>query len=447
MSKKPLPKRTLAFKLEKHPTAERLEALRAQGIENIEDLDSLVNTTTSPTDQTIASPTANLNNILLDQANVAIDGSKTSPITYPINIPTQEVTISATNTAIANTINEPIVEWVKDLTTVNIKEDLLLKTQKINTPVSDIVTGIATDIAIPTASNTASHIITHTNQTIATDTAIATNTSPVNQIDLSDSSFSSFSSEDFFHKLQETHSVSAQVIYKLLTELISKRQRPIIRIGTKQLLEKTGIKSHVTVRKAIDELIIKLSLEIIEANQGKIPPVYKLITPEEVFYERAKANIIIDEDTKFAFQLGQRLWPINNKTNIDTTPIDTLSLTSIPIVSHTGEYIVNPTVEKSQLSKPLTSINKDLLTQLKPICDKLLIKINDSSKLSILNNYPLPHIIIGICKTKKSEPNKTLSLLDCLEEIITHYQTMNALPETILSQVAYEQFATLSKLA
>lgn len=443
MSKKPLPKRTLAFKLEKHPTAERLEALRAQGIENIEDLDSLVNTTTSPTDQTIVSPTVNLNNILLDQANVAIDGSKTSPITDPINIPTQEVTISATNTAIANTINEPIVEWVKDLTSVNIKEALLLETQKINTPASDIVT----DIAIPTASNTASHIINHTNQTIATDTAIATNTSPVNQIDLSDSSFSSDSSEDFFHKLQETHSVSAQVIYKLLTELISKRQRPIIRIGTKQLLEKTGIKSHVTVRKAIDELIIKLSLEIIEANQGKIPPVYKLITPEEVFYERAKANIIIDEDTKFAFQLGQRLWPINNKTNIDTTSIDTSSLTSIPIVSHTGEYITSPIVEKSQLSKPLTSINKDLLTQLKPICDKLLIKINDSSKLSILNNYPLPHIIIGICKTKKSEPNKTLSLLDCLEEIITHYQTMNALPETILSQVAYDQFATLSKLA
>ena len=443
MSKKPLPKRTLAFKLEKHPTAERLEALRAQGIENIEDLDSLVNTTTSPTDQTIVSPTVNLNNILLDQANVAIDGSKTSPITDPINIPTQEVTISATNTAIANTINEPIVEWVKDLTSVNIKEALLLETQKINTPASDIVT----DIAIPTASNTANHIINHTNQTIATDTAIATNTSPVNQIDLSDSSFSSDSSEDFFHKLQETHSVSAQVIYKLLTELISKRQRPIIRIGTKQLLEKTGIKSHVTVRKAIDELIIKLSLEIIEANQGKIPPVYKLITPEEVFYERAKANIIIDEDTKFAFQLGQRLWPINNKTNIDTTSIDTSSLTSIPIVSHTGEYITSPIVEKSQLSKPLTSINKDLLTQLKPICDKLLIKINDSSKLSILNNYPLPHIIIGICKTKKSEPNKTLSLLDCLEEIITHYQTMNALPETILSQVAYDQFATLSKLA
>ncbi|MFY9227521.1 MAG: hypothetical protein WAQ98_32920, partial [Blastocatellia bacterium] len=118
---------------------------------------------------------------------------------------------------------------------------------------------------------------------------------------------------------------------------------------------------------------------------------------------------------------------------------------SIPIVSHTGEYITSPIVKKSQRSKDSTFLSKELLIQLKPVCDKLLIEINDSSELSILNNCPLPHIIIGICKTKKSQPSKTLSLQDCLAEILAHYKTMNALPETILSQIAYDQFAALSK--
>ena len=434
MSKKPLPKRTLAFKLEKHPTAERLEALRSQGIENIEDLDLLTSPTTSATDQAIATPLTNSNNILLVQTNVATDGSKTSPTSNLINIPTQDPIASAIDKAIVNTSNEPINEVIEKLSSsANIKNDFSLETQKIND--SAIDTSVTTSIPIP------SHTSSNISQPTAIDTNIAINSSLIDQIE------SSFTLEELFYKLQETHSASAQVIYKLLTDLISKRGRPIIRIGTKQLLEKTGIKSHVTVRKAIDELIVKLSLEIIEANQGKIPPVYKLITPEEVFYKRAKANITIDEDTKFAFQLGQRLWPLNNKTNIDTTPIDISSITSIPTISHTSEYTTSPTVKKSERLKDTTFLSKKLLIQLKPICDKLLIEINDSPELSILNNCPLPHIIIGICKSRNLQTSKPLSLQDCLTEILEHYKTMNALPETILSQVAYDQFTALSKLA
>lgn len=432
MSKKPLPKRTLAFKLEKHPTAERLEALRAQGIENIEDLDSFASATTSATDQTIASHITDSNNILLDQANVATDRSKTSTTSSPINILTQEVIASTTSQTTVEAINIPLNVVTDDLSqNANTKKESSLEIQK-TTSLADNTT---TTIAIPTLSHTASDI----NQPIATDTTIVINSTPTNQTE------SSFSSEKIFYKLQETHSASAQVIYKLLTDLVSQKARPVIRIGTKQLLEKTNIKSHVTVRKAIDELIVKLSLEIIEANQGKIPPVYKLIFPKEVFSLRKKADITIDEDTKFAFQLGQRLWPTSSKASLDTTPIDIFSNTSIPIVSHTGEYITSPIIKKTQILKDSTFLNKELLIQLKPVCEKLLIEINDSSELSILNNCPLPHIIIGICKTKKLQPSKTLSLQDCLSEILEHYKTMNALPETILSQIAYDQFATLSK--
>ncbi len=432
MSKKPLPKRTLAFKLEKHPTAERLEALRAQGIENIEDLDSFASTTTSATDQTTASHITDSNNILLAQANVATDGSKTSTTINPVNILTQEAIASTTNQTTVEAINIPLNVVTEDLSqNANTKKGASLEIQKT----ISLADNITSTIAIPTLSHTPSDI----SQPIAANTDIVINSTPTNQTE------PSFSAEDLFYKLQETHSASAQVIYKLLTELVRQKARPVIRIGTKQLLEKTNIKSHVTVRKAIDELIVKLSLEIIEANQGKIPPVYKLISSEEVFYERAKAGISIDEDTKFAFQLGQRLWPTSSKASFDTTTIDISSNTPIPIVSHTGEYITSPIVKKSQRSKDSTFLSKELLIQLKPVCDKLLIEINDSSELSILNNCPLPHIIIGICKTKKSQPSKTLSLQDCLAEILAHYKTMNALPETILSQIAYDQFAALSK--
>lgn len=432
MSKKPLPKRTLAFKLEKHPTAERLEALRAQGIESIEDLDLLTSTTTSATDQTITNNITNSDNILLDQANVATDGSKTSPTINPVNILIPEAIASAIDKPIVNTSNEPIDKVINDLSSnEDIKNDFSLEIYKTNTSANNT----PTTTSIPTFS----HIPSDISQPIAADTDIVINSTPINQTELS------FSAEDLFHKLQETHSASAQVIYKLLTDLVSQKARPVIRIGTKQLLEKTNIKSHVTVRKAIDELIVKLSLEIIEANQGKIPPVYKLISPEEVFSLRKKGDITIDEDTKFAFQLGQRLWPINSKASFDITSIDTLSDISIPIVSHTGDYITSPIIKKTQRLKDSTFLSKELLIQLKPVCDKLLIEISDSSELSILNNCPLPHIIIGICKSRKLQPSKTLSLQDCLSEILEHYKTMNALPETILSQIAYDQFATLSK--
>lgn len=415
MSKKQLPKRNVSFKLEKHPTAERLERLRAQGVETLDDLERLAEKTI---DANIKEPS----NLVSASTTVAIDRSIAST--------TDDIKTVAIDSHIDNHIDKQ-----KELISKEIDQNLItsFSTNSFTSEKTEEFVK-ATDIDTPTAISSkidsginkgiTSHIASHITSHIAI---------PIVKID---------THTDLFNYIQQTHSSSAQIIYKLLNKLSNERARQTIRIGTKELLEKTKIKSHVTVRKAIDELVIKCSVEIVEANQGKIPPVYKLIALEEVLSKREEKAFIIDEDTKFLFQSGKKIWPNSSDQAINST-ID------LPIASTTMKTIFVPTPTPTS---PTTSVDiieienqasrtlNKRVNEIKGICRELGVEINDLSNLTELDSYPLSHIIIGICRKAEKSAKNSLTVLDCLEEIREHFNQMNALPESILSKVAYDDF-------
>lgn len=443
MSKKQLPKRNVSFKLEKHPTAERLDLLRAQGIETIDDLDRFSETISSVNPELNSSP-------MLNTSTVATDKAKVSTIDNSLNVVIGDkpsvVIDSSTSVAIDNKLSVGIKDILESKEELKDKEDILntsysssLVSRKENsyTDINELVSTTASYSSIDTPIDIVSSTNTATDNAIDHHTAIATTTIKTgftNPIDL-------------FNYLQQTHSSSAQLIYKLIYKLSNERGRQTLRIGTKELLEKTKIKSHVTVRKAIDELIIKCSLELIEANQGKIPPVYRITPLEEVFSKREEKEFVIDEDTKFLFQRGKRIWP----NTIDKIADDTTSLpTSNAISKHTpstiGKDIASHTVSSTISSKDNSSfLLNTQMNEVRGICEELGVKIVNSPKLVELENYSLSHVIIGICKKVEESGKNSLTILDCLEEIKNHHKSMKSLPESILSKVAYDYFLRANK--
>ncbi|MBI4850416.1 MAG: hypothetical protein HY819_01185 [Acidobacteria bacterium] len=413
MSKKQLPKRNVSFKLEKHPTAERLERLRAQGVETLDDLERL-------SEKAIDADIKELSNLVSASTTVAIDRSISSTTDN-----TKTVAIdSHIDNHIDNHIDKQLISKKIDqsLTTsfstnsfTREKAEEFVKTTDIDTS-----TAISSKIDSSINKGITSHIASH----------IAI---PIIKID---------AHTDLFNYIQQTHSSSAQIIYKLLNKLSNERARQTIRIGTKELLEKTKIKSHVTVRKAIDELVIKCSVEIVEANQGKIPPVYKLIALDEVLSRREEKAFIIDEDTKFLFQSGKKIWPNSSDQAINSTialPIDSTTINTILVPTSTP---TSPTtsVDIIEIENQASITLNKRVNEIKGICRELGVEINDLSNLTELDSYPLSHIIIGICRKAEKSAKNSLTVLDCLEEIREHFNQMNALPESILSKVAYDDF-------
>ncbi|MEW6736776.1 MAG: hypothetical protein AB1489_36140 [Acidobacteriota bacterium] len=340
MPKKQLPKRVVPFKMEKHPTAERLDALRSQGIDSLEDLENLTTQSVA-----IADLTAN--------------------------------------------------------TTVDTPTDIITEAMPATTSVG---TGVGTDIGLDIA---AAKPLDEVDKTVTTQQA-----EKVAEV-----------IQDSTSLLQESHSLSAQLIYQLMYELASRRNRDTIRIGTKELLEKTSIKSHVTVRRAIDELIVKGSIKIIEANQGKIPPVYQIGTPEAILIARQEAGLTIDADTKFAFQNGKRVWPTTSDKSI-STPTHIATATAV-------------TTDRLP-----TEATEEMLIK---ICEQLGVGFRGGSAIltKLLVDYPLPHIIIGICRSIEKTLNQPIDIADCQPEIENHYQLIQAFPEKMLTQVAYDHFTRI----
>jgi len=439
VSKKQLPKRTLSFKLEKHPTAERLENLRAQGIENLDDLDRLSNETTTintaiatTTETPTAIPTAiSINEsqpspIFVDPS-VAIDGSKPSS------------TDDKPNVGIADRTK------TKEIPKLSSKENPSFKSSK--TSLIDNVYPIPKDIVNYIDSDIISHIDSSIDIPIVSPIDIPIPKPIVTPI-ITPIETSTLTPDELFSQVQETHSVSAQIIYQLMYELATGRSKQTLRIGTKELLEKTQIKSHVTIRKAIDELQIKCSLQIVEPNQGKIPPVYKLIPPEKIFSEREQKGLIIDEDTKFVFQANKRIWPNNGDKIIgEAIPLHTTSAIDKPTSNHISKTTLTTT---SSNTNPSIEADPTALTtrinELTGICQQLGVIIADSPRLIQLTNYPISHIIIGICKkVEQVKDSVPVTIVDCLPEISDHYQSMGALPESILAKVAYDYFLRLKE--
>jgi hypothetical protein len=99
--------------------------------------------------------------------------------------------------------------------------------------------------------------------------------------------------------LDATHSNSEKIIYsQMYRDTISKgiRER---HFGNKELCTKTGIRSDLTVRKAIRGLKAKLSVEVVShANYFPLGPRYRVYDPKEVMRRRREAGIEIDPQTK-----------------------------------------------------------------------------------------------------------------------------------------------------
>jgi hypothetical protein len=99
--------------------------------------------------------------------------------------------------------------------------------------------------------------------------------------------------------LDATHTASESQIYSIMyRETISKNLRDR-HFGPTELMQKTGIRSDRTVRRAIDGLISKLSIEIVAYAPGSpLGPRYRVHKPRDIEQRRKAAGIEIDPFTK-----------------------------------------------------------------------------------------------------------------------------------------------------
>jgi hypothetical protein len=141
--------------------------------------------------------------------------------------------------------------------------------------------------------------------------------------------------------LDATHTSSEQLVYNYMyRETITKgiRER---HFGPKELLKATPIRSHVTVRKAIDGLIEKQSIEIVSFVPGSpFGPRYRVYEPREINRRRAAAGIFIDPGSK-------RIVP--------PAPTPTVAPTGTPTEAATGTTTVTPTGAATETATATTT--------------------------------------------------------------------------------------------
>jgi hypothetical protein len=99
--------------------------------------------------------------------------------------------------------------------------------------------------------------------------------------------------------LDATHTSSEAQIYSIMyRETVSKNMRER-HFGPTELMKKTGIRSDRTVRRAIDGLLAKLSIEITKYSAGSpLGPRYRVYKPKEIELRRKAAGLEIDPFTK-----------------------------------------------------------------------------------------------------------------------------------------------------
>jgi hypothetical protein len=99
--------------------------------------------------------------------------------------------------------------------------------------------------------------------------------------------------------LDATHTASEAQVYSVMyRETVSKNMRER-HFGPTELMKKTGIRSDRTIRRAIDGLLAKLSIEITAYAEGSpLGPRYRVHKPKDIEQRRKAAGLEIDQFTK-----------------------------------------------------------------------------------------------------------------------------------------------------
>jgi len=92
-------------------------------------------------------------------------------------------------------------------------------------------------------------------------------------------------------------SSSENKVYWAMYEESVKRKTSALRLGLKELKEKTGL-SDKTIRVSIHALEKKRNVAVVESSLGIYGRKFRVLTPEEISEKRKREGIVIDPTTK-----------------------------------------------------------------------------------------------------------------------------------------------------
>ena len=165
--------------------------------------------------------------------------------------------------------------------------------------------------------------------------------------------------------LDATHTSSEARVYSVMYRETISRGTNRQYFGTKRLMTLTGIRGDHTVRRAIDGLIQKMSIEIIDANYGNpIGPKYRIFLPKEIIERRKRSGIEIDTQTKKIISPVET--PVETPviltgvTPVKITPVTGVKMTGVePNIPYIKENIYKDDTIKNIVSSSKSSSNTE----------------------------------------------------------------------------------------
>src|SRR6185369_14783149 len=130
--------------------------------------------------------------------------------------------------------------------------------------------------------------------------------------------------------------------------------------GPAELMRLTGIRSDKTIRKAIDGLIAKMSIEILSYRQGaQEGPLYRIYTPIQIFEKRSRSGIEIEPIYRKVIS-STPVTGVTGVTEVDYAPVTPAEFTGVTGGSH--DHVLNKEEydDESPLGAGLRSFFPDL---------------------------------------------------------------------------------------